>query len=89
MGVGGDGACGKMWSMAVERGAPWRVVKSVGVAGRTSRCQAERRPWVTSAEARGVPGVPVLLRSPGRTHGSGRMRDRRCFMSLTSEDHSV
>ena len=27
------GPVAKMWSMAVERGEPWRVVKLVGVAG--------------------------------------------------------
>ena len=28
----------KMWSMAVARGALWRVVKLVGVAGGTTSC---------------------------------------------------
>ena len=58
------GPVAKMWSMAVDRGEPWRVVKLVGVAGGTRRCQAESGPRAPSAEARGVPGAPVLLRSP-------------------------
>ena len=78
----------KMLSMAVAREAPWRVVKSVGVAGGLRRCQEERGPRAPSAEARGVPGAPVLLRSPRRTHRSRRMRVRRWFVSLTSDNHS-
>ena len=66
------GPVAKMWSMAVKRGEPWRVVKLVGVAGGTRRCKAESGPRAPSAEARGVPGAPVLLRSPRRTHRSGR-----------------
>ena len=79
------GPVAKMWSMAVDQGEPWRVVKLVGVAGGTRRCLAESGPRAPSAEARGVPGAPVLLRSPRRTHRSGRMQERRWFMSLTSE----
>ena len=82
------GTVAKMWSMAVDRGEPWRVVKLVGVAGGTRRCQAESGPRAPSAEARGVPRAPVLLRLPRRTHRSGRMQERRWFMSLTSETHS-
>ena len=82
------GPVAKMWSMVVERGEPWRVVKLVGVARGTRRCQAESGPRAPSAEARGVPGAPVLLRSPRRTHRSGRTWERRWFMSLTSETHS-
>ena len=41
----------KMWSMAADRGEPWRVVKLVGVAGGTRRCQAESGPKAPSAEA--------------------------------------
>ena len=77
-----------MWSMAVDRGKPWRVVKLVGVAGGTRRCHAESGPRAPSAEARGVPGAPVVLRSPRTTHKSGRMRARRWFMSLTLDTHS-
>ena len=35
-----------------------------------------------------MPGALVLLRSPRRTHRSGRTQERRWFMSLTSETHS-
>ena len=82
------GPVAKMWSMAVDRGEPWRVVKLVGVARGTRRCQPESGPRAPSAEAGGVPGAPVLLRSPRRTHRSGRMQERRQFMTLTSETHS-
>ena len=81
------GPVAKMWSIAVDRGEPWWVVKLVGVAGGTRRCQAESGPRAPSAEASGVPGAPVLLRSPRRTHRSGRMQERRWFMSLTWETH--
>ena len=64
------------------------MVKFLGVARGTRRCQAESGPRAPSAEARGVPGARVLLRSPRRRHRSGRMQERRWFMSLTSETHS-
>ena len=82
------GPVAKMWSMAVDRGEPWGVVKLVGVAGGTRWCQAESGPRAPRSEARGVPGAPVLLRSPRRTHRLGRMQERRRFMTLTSETHS-
>ena len=69
------GPAAKMWSMAVARGAPWRVVKLVGLAGGMSRCLVERELWVPSAKARGVPGAPVLLRSPRRTLRSGVLHE--------------
>ena len=78
------GPVAKMWLMAVERGEPWRVVKLVGVAWGTRRCQAESGPRAPSAEARGVPGAPVLLRSPRRTHRSGRTQERRCGVTCAS-----
>ena len=84
--VGGNRSGGK--DVAVDRGEPWRVVKLVGMAGGTRRCPAESGPRSRSAVARGVPGAPVLLRSPRRTHRLGRMRERRWFMSLTSETNS-
>ena len=52
------GLVAKMWSMAVDRGVPWRVVKLVGVAGGTRRCQAESGCRALSAEARGFLGLP-------------------------------
>ena len=84
----GMGPVAKMWSIAGDRGEPWRVVKLVGVAGGTRRCQAESGPRPPSAEARGVPGALVLLRLPRRTARSGRMQERRWFMSLTSATNS-
>ena len=59
-----------------------------GSGGGARRCQAESGPRAPRAEARGVPGAPVLLRSPKRTHMSGRTRTRRWFMSLTLDTHS-
>ena len=35
-----------------------------------------------------MPGAPLLVRSPGKTHRSGRMQELRWFMSLTSETRS-
>ena len=53
------GPVAKMWSMAVDRREPWRMVKLVGVAGGTRQCLAESGPRAPSAEARGVPGARV------------------------------
>ena len=88
MSVGGDGTGGENVVDGGGPGGPWRVVNLVGVAGGTRRCQAESGPRAPSAEAKGVPRAPVLLRSPRRTHRSGRMQERRWFMSLTLETHS-
>ena len=87
MGVGGDGAGGEV---VVDGGGTGCAVASgeVGGGGGGDEAVPRREGRAPSAEARGVPGAPVLLRSPRRTHRLGRMRARRWFMSLTSDNHS-
>ena len=88
MSVGGDDTGGED---VVDGGGPGGAVAGGEVGGSGWGDQAvpgRERAWGPKRGGQGVAGAPVLLRSPRRTHRSGRMQERRWFMSLTSETHS-